>query len=69
MKPYYKFNNYSNSCYVSIVKDTNFNDFKDKQMVCFNDTQRLEQQDFYEVKQRMLDFMESKFPNKSKYEK
>ena len=68
-KLYYKFNNYANSCYVSIVKDTNFDDFKDKQMVCFNDTQRLAQQDFEEVKQRMLDFMESKFPNKSKYEK
>lgn len=69
LRPYIRFNNYNNSCYVTIVKDTNFNDFKDKQMVCFNDTQRLEQKDFYEVKRRMLDFMESKFPNKSKYEK
>ena len=69
MKPYIKFNNYQNSCYVSVVKDINFEDFRNKQMVCFNDTQRLEQKDFYEVKKRMLDFMESKFPNKSKYEK
>ena len=69
MKPYIKSNNYANSCYVTITKDTNFNDYKDKQMVCFNDTQRLEQKDFYEVKKRMLDFMESKFPNKSKFEK
>ena len=69
MKPYYKFDNYNNSCYVTVVRDTDFNSFGNKQMVCFNDTQRLEQNDFYEVKQRMLDFMEKKFPNKSKYEK
>ena len=69
MKPYYKFDNYNNSCYVTVVRDTDFNSFSNKQMVCFNDTQRLEQNDFYEVKQRMLDFMEKKFPNKSKYEK
>ena len=68
LKPYYKFNNYAHSCYVTITKDTDFNQYSNRQMVCFNDTQRLSQQDFEEVKQRMLDFMENKFPNKSKYE-
>lgn len=68
-KPYYRYNNYSNSCYVSITKDTNFNNFKDKDMVCFNDTQLLSKEDFEETKKRMVNFFESKFPNKSSFEK
>jgi len=67
--PYIKYDNYKNSCYVTITKNTNFNDFKDKQMVCFNDTQRLEQKDFYEVKNRMITFLNNKFPDKSCFEK
>lgn len=68
-KPYYKFNNYNNSCYVSVRKDTDFNNYKDKQMVCFNDTQLLKQEDFKEVKDKMIEFFEAKFPNKSSFEK
>ena len=69
LKPYYKFDCYGNSCYVSVRKDTNFDNFKDKQMVCFNDTQLLSLEDFADTKQRMLDFLESKLPNKSSFEK
>ena len=69
LEPYYIFDNYRNSCYVSVRKDTDFNQYKDKQMVCFNDTQLLSKEDFIEVKNKMLDFLESKLPNKSSFEK
>ena len=69
LKPYYKFNNYRNSCYVTITKDTDFYEFKDKQMVCFNDTQRLNREDFEETKKRLLEFLDFKLPNKSSFEK
>ena len=68
-KPYYKFNNYNNSCYVSVRSDTSFDNFINKQMVCFNDTQLLSKEDFIDTKNRMLEFLNKKFPNKSKYEK
>lgn len=68
-KPYYKFNPYRNSCYVTIRKDTNFDNFKDYDMVCFNDTQALKQEDFIETKNKMLEFFERKFPDKSSFEK
>ena len=67
--PYYKFNNYRNSCYVSVQSDIDFNKYSNYDMVCFNDTQLLNHDDFIDVKKRMLDFLEKKFPNKSKYEK
>ena len=67
--PYYKFNNYHNSSYVSIKKDTDFNKYKDYDMVCFNDTQLLSNKDFIETKEKMIDFFESKFPQKSSFEK
>lgn len=69
LKPYYKFNNYNNSCYVTIRKDTNFDDFKDKQMVCFNDTEQLKPEEFKDAKEKLLSFFENKFPNKSSFEK
>ena len=68
LEPYIISNMYSKSCYVSVRKDTDFNSFKDYDMVCFNDTQLLSQEDFIEVKNRMLDFLENKLPNKSSYE-
>ena len=69
LKPYSKFASYRNSCYVSVRKDTNFEDFKHYDMVCFNDTQLLNSKDFIMVKDRMLAFLEKKFPNKSSFEK
>ena len=69
LKEYYIWDNYANSCYVSVRSDTDFNNFKDKQMVCFNDTQLLSKEDFINVKNKMIDFLESKFPNKSSFEK
>ena len=69
LKPYYKYNGNRNSCYVSVRKDTNFDDFGNYDMICFNDTQLLEPQDFNETKNKMVSFFEKRFPNKSKYEK
>ena len=69
MELYYKFNNYHNSCYVSVKKDTNFDNYKDYDMICFNDTQLLKQEDFDETKNRMVNFFKNKFPNKSSFEK
>ena len=65
---YYIFNNYKNSTYVSVRKDIDFNNYKDYQMVCFNDTQLLSKEDFIEVKNKMINFLENKFPNKSSFE-
>lgn len=67
MKSYYKFDNYYNSCYVTIKSDTNFDDFKDYDMVCFNDTEQLD--DFETTKNKMVQFFEKKFPKKSSFEK
>ena len=69
LKPYYKFDNYSNSCYVSVTKDTDFDCYSDKQMVCFNDTQLLKREDFIDIKNKMIDFFENRFPNRSTFEK
>ena len=68
-KPYYKFNNYHNSCYVSINSNTNFNDYEKKDMVCFNDTESVTHDEFENIKKRMVDFLEKKLSDKSKYEK
>ena len=68
LKPFH-IEGHHNDCYVSVQKDINFNNFKDYDMVCFNDTQLLNKEDFIDVKNRMLTFLESKFPNKSSFEK
>lgn len=67
LRPYYKFNNYYNSCYVTIKDNTNFDNFKNRDMVCFNDTEQL---DNYElVKNKLIKFFENKFPDKCTFEK
>lgn len=67
--PYYNSDSYKNSRYVSVRKDIDFNDYKDKDMVCFNDTQLLSNEDFKNVKNKMIDFLEKKFPKRSSFEK
>lgn len=68
LKPYYKFD-YEDSYYLTVKKDTNFYDHEKCKMICFNDTEQLSNEDFNEVKNRMLEFFEDKFPNKSLFEK
>jgi len=67
LKRYYKFDNYYNSCYVTLKSDVNFEKFKDCDMICFNDTEQLD--DFETTKNKMINFFESKFKDKSSYEK
>lgn len=58
------YNNCSYCCLKSIV---NFNIYKDKDIVCFNDTELL---DNYEItRKKLIAFLNSKFPNKCSFEK
>lgn len=60
-------NPYTNCSYCNLNSNVNFNDYWDKDIVCFNDTERL---DNYELtKKKLIDFLERKFPNKSSFEK
>ena len=45
----------------------NFNNCKNKDMICFNDLDS--QKNFEQVKQKFLNFLNSKLPNKSSFEK
>lgn len=57
---------YYNCSYVTLKSTVNFDDYKDKDMVCFNDTEQL---DNYELtKKHLIEFFEKKFPNKSSFE-
>lgn len=69
LMPYYKAEDYSHSYYLTIRKDINFNDHANCKMVCFNDTEQLNAEDFEKVKVKMRTFFEQKFPIKSSYEK
>lgn len=60
-------NMYNNSQYITLKSTINFNKLKNLDMVCLNDTQQLD--NFELTKEKQLNFFESKFPNKSKYEK
>ena len=68
IKPYYIYN-FMNSYYVTVKKDIDFNEHKNCKMICFNDTEQLKQEDFEEVKNRMIDFLDNRFPNKSSFER
>ena len=59
-------NPYENSAYVTLKSDINFQNYANKDMVCFNDTQDLD--DFKITQRKLIEFLESKFPNKSSYE-
>lgn len=58
----------SNRCkYVTLKSNVNFNDFKNYKIVCFNDTEQLD--DFDITQKKLLDFLESKLPEKCSFEK
>lgn len=69
LEMYYKFNNYHNSCYLSVKKDTNFEEYDKYDMICFNDTEQLSNEDFEPTKERLVAFLKKRFPNKSSFEK
>lgn len=59
---------FQNECkYVTLKSTVNFNDFKDYKIVCFNDTEQLD--DFIATKDKLIKFLESKLPEKCSFEK
>lgn len=60
-------NPYNNSCYCTLKSTVNFDNYLDKDIVCFNDTEQLD--DYEKTKERFIDFLEKKLPNKSSFEK
>lgn len=60
-------NPYKNSSYCTLKSTVNYNDYFNKEMVCFNDTQDLD--NYEKTKERFIEFLEKKLPNKSSYEK
>lgn len=68
LKTHYVLSN-NNSYLVTVTKDIDFEEHKNCKMVCFNDTEQLKKEDFEEVKNKMVNFFEKRFPNKSTYEK
>lgn len=57
---------YNNCSYVTLKSNINFNDYCNKDIVCFNDTEQLDDYDL--TKKKLIDFLDKKLPNKSSYE-
>jgi len=58
---------YNNSAYIALKPGINFYNYKDKEMICFNDVD-LVTGHFEEIKQSLINFLQNKFPNKSSFE-
>ena len=58
---------YYNWSYCTLTSKVNFDDYKDKDMVCFNDTEIMD--DYEKTKKAFIEFLEKKFPKKSMFEK
>jgi hypothetical protein len=60
-------NPYRHCCYCNLNSDIDFSIYDNKDIVCFNDTERL---DNFEITQKkLIEFLDNKFPNRSKFEK
>ena len=57
---------YTNCRYVSLKSDIDFNEYANNDIVCFNDTEILD--DYNLTKKKLTEFLEKKFPEKSSYE-
>lgn len=57
---------YINCCYVALKSNLNFKEYENKDIVCFNDTEQLDDYDL--TKKKFIDFLKKKLPNKSSYE-
>lgn len=64
---YEKYDLYYNSAYVTLKSDINFNEYYNCDMVCFNDTEQLD--DYEKTKAKLIAFFEEKFPSKSSFER
>lgn len=60
-------NPYINCAYCNLDSKVNFNDYWNKDIVCFNDTERLD--DYEKTKEKWIEFLERKFPDKCSFEK
>lgn len=58
---------YGNSAYVALQPNIDFYQYKDKEMVCFNDVD-LVTGHFKEIQKSLIEFLKYKFPNKSSFE-
>lgn len=60
-------NPYRHCSYCNLNSDIDFNIYNNDFIVCFNDTERLD--DYDKTKTKLIEYLDKKFPNKSKYEK
>lgn len=58
---------YYNCRYVTLKSSVDFDTCKDYDMVCFNDTEQLD--DYEATKDKMLEFLDKKFPKRCSYER
>lgn len=58
---------YKNCCYCTLKSNVDFNQYQDKDIVCFNDTEQLD--DYEKTKEKLIEFLDKKFPYKSGFEK
>ena len=58
---------YKNSSYRALKSDIDFNCYLNKDMVCFNDTEQLD--DYEKTKSKLIEFLDKKLPNKSSFER
>ena len=59
---------YGNCSYIALKPGINYEDFKDKDMICFNDTD-LATEHFENIKKELNTFLEKTFPEKSIFER
>lgn len=58
---------YYNCSYCTLKSDVNFNQYENKDIVCFNDTEQLD--NYEETKKKFIEFLDKKLPNKSSFER
>lgn len=58
---------YKNCSYTALKTTLDFDGYLDKDIVCFNDTEQLD--DYDKTKKLLLEFLEKKLPNKCSFEK
>lgn len=60
-------NPYENCGYRALKSDVNFDGYWDKDIVCFNDTEQLD--NYEETKKKLIEFLDKKLPDKSSFER
>lgn len=58
---------YKDCAYCCLKSTVNFDLYKDKKIVCFNDTEQLD--DYDKANKKLVEFLDSKLPNKCSFEK